>query len=78
MQTQVDSNIIFVPRQAVQEFAGVSKVFVVAEGKAKDIAIEPGVQRDGFVEARGKLKGDEKLIVTGLNRIAGGVPVIVE
>jgi membrane fusion protein (multidrug efflux system) len=80
VRTRTDEGIVFVPKQAVQTFAGVSKVFVAADGKAKEILIDidRGIERDAMVEARGKLSGDERLIVTGLNRIAAGVPVIVE
>lgn len=89
IQTRVQKDVIFVPAEAVVSFAGVDKVYVVKDGKAKEIQITVGVRQEeppakpggkprAFVEVVSGLKGDEKVTVTGVNRLASGVPVEVK
>ena len=76
VQTQVDTKVLFVPQKAVAMFAGVSKVFVIRDGKAAEIVVETGRRPGDLVEIVRGLKGDESVIITGANRLAGGVPVV--
>jgi multidrug efflux pump subunit AcrA (membrane-fusion protein) len=45
-----DEQAIIVPRSAVSRFAGVQKVWIVAEGKAKQQTIRTGREDDNRVE----------------------------
>lgn len=75
VQTQKDPNVIFAPQRAVVSFAGVSKVYVIRNGKAAEVVVETGQKQDDYVEITKGLKGDEAVIVSGPNRLANGVPV---
>jgi len=81
VETRTDSKVVFVPKEAITTFAGVSKVFKVANDKATEVIIETGVGRstDGrYVEIVSGLKGDENLVVSGAARLATGTPVTVK
>ncbi|MDB5320973.1 MAG: family efflux transporter, subunit [Phycisphaerales bacterium] len=80
VQTRVDSNIVFAPRESLVTFAGVEKVFTVREGKAVEIDVKPGDAHspdNTYVEVTSGLKGNEELVIRGTNKLANGVPVIV-
>jgi len=56
-------------------FAGVTKVFAIAEGKAIEHRIEPGRRVDGRVEVLGLATSVERVVVSGGSRLATGTPV---
>ena len=77
--TRVQPEVVFVPRDAVVTFAGVSKVFTVKDGKAQEVVVDvasAAAQAQDLEVTRG-LTGSESVIVTGTNRLATGVPVAV-
>jgi multidrug efflux pump subunit AcrA (membrane-fusion protein) len=74
--TYTDENVLFVPREALVTFAGVSKVFTVADGKAVDHTVQVGVTLDGQVEiVKGLKAGAGDVVVGGAAKLAGGAPV---
>jgi RND family efflux transporter MFP subunit len=76
IETRVEANVVFVPQDAVVQFAGVSKVFTVgADGKAVEHAVQVGQTRENLVEITNGLNGDERVVVEGAGRLASGVPV---
>jgi multidrug efflux pump subunit AcrA (membrane-fusion protein) len=78
--TVLEEGAIFVPQAAHFSFAGVHKVFVVRDGKAQEILIEIDKtphEHEGYVRVIRGLQGDERVITSGLNRIATGVNVLV-
>jgi multidrug efflux pump subunit AcrA (membrane-fusion protein) len=77
VETRQQPDVVFVPRDAVVTFAGVNKVFTVKEGKAQEIAVEVGPRQGADVEVIKGLKGADSVIVSGANRVATGVPVVV-
>ena len=80
VQTRTQSDVVYVPRDAVVTFAGVNKVFTVKDGKAQEVVVELGAAQaipGQDVEVVRGLKGTESVIVTGANRLATGVPVAV-
>lgn len=77
VQTRMAPNIVFAPVGAVASFAGVSKVYVVRDGKAVAIAVETGARVGDDVEIVKGLSGNESVIVSSLNKLANGVPVVV-
>jgi multidrug efflux pump subunit AcrA (membrane-fusion protein) len=76
--THVQNDVIFVPQKAVNTFAGASSIFAVADGKAREIAVETGATDDGFVEITKGLKEPLDLVVSGAGKLATGTPVKVE
>jgi multidrug efflux pump subunit AcrA (membrane-fusion protein) len=77
VETRQQTDVVFVPRDAVVTFAGVTKVFTVKDGKAQERVVEVGPRLGEDVEVTRGLKGGESVIVEGANRVAGGVPVAV-
>lgn len=77
VETRQQPDVVFVPRDAVVTFAGVTKVFTVKDGKAQELVVDLGSPYGDDVEVTRGLKGSESVIVTGANRVATGVPVAV-
>jgi RND family efflux transporter MFP subunit len=75
--THVDPKAVFVPPQAVVTFAGVSKVFVVENGKAVEKQVQTGDQKGNLVEITKGLKGGEQVVVQGAGRLAGGMTLSI-
>ncbi len=77
--TNTDENVLFVPKGSVVTFAGVSKVFTVADGKAVDHRVTQGVMLDDEVEIVNGLKpGFGNVVLSGAAKLAGGTPVTVK
>jgi len=70
-----DTNVRFVPMDAVVTFVGATKVFAVQGGKAVEIPVETGVRQGNFIEVRGQLDGIEEVVTTGATRLSDGMPV---
>ena len=75
--TYTDQKVVFVPKESVVTFAGVSKVFTVKDGKAVDHTIKSGVELDGQVEIAKGLTADAQVVVRGATQLARGAPVTV-
>ena len=76
IRTRVDS-VLLAPADAVVAFAGVTKVFTVVGGVARELPVEVGSRVGDEVEVRAGLAGGERLVVSGTSRLAGGVAVTV-
>jgi membrane fusion protein (multidrug efflux system) len=66
-----------IPVEAVVNFAGVTKVFVVEDGVARSRTVELGRVRNGRHEVRAGLKGGEALVVSGQTKLVDGAKVRV-
>jgi multidrug efflux pump subunit AcrA (membrane-fusion protein) len=77
VETRLQDDVVFVPRDAVVTFAGVTKVFTVKDGKAQEVVVEIAPVPGAEVEVTRGLKGGDAVIVKGANRLATGVPVAV-
>ncbi len=75
IQTRLDPRVVFVPQEALLSFAGVNKVFVVEDGKARAIEVEPGEHAGDWVAVRKGLTGSESVVVSGNTKLATGVRV---
>ena len=73
-----ERNVPFVPEEAVVSFAGIVKVYVIAEGKAEERRITAGQRRDGWVEIREGVKAGEMVATSGLSQLATGTAVTVQ
>jgi membrane fusion protein (multidrug efflux system) len=76
--TRVDPQVTLVPADAIVTFAGVSKVFTVADGKAVERKIETGQRVGDLVEIVRGMDNPEPVILEGKNRVATGTPVVVK
>jgi RND family efflux transporter MFP subunit len=63
-----------VPTNAVVTFAGIEKVFLIADGKASERVITTGVKRDDWVEVLENLKPGENVILNP-GKLQNGQPV---
>jgi len=73
--TRVDQNVLAAPDDAVSTLAGVSTVFVIDNGKARQQAVTLGARKDTAVEIVDGLKGDEIVATTNVNQLATGTSV---
>lgn len=78
IDTHMANQIVFVPAQAVVSFAGNDKVFLIKEGKAREVQVKLGDRLGDEVEVIEGLKGGETIAVTGTSRLATGVAVQVK
>lgn len=70
-------NVVFVPRDAVVSFAGLDKVFSVADGKAVEHTITLLQTSGDMLPIREDLGGARRVVTLGSARLAKDVPVTV-
>jgi RND family efflux transporter MFP subunit len=73
--THKDENVMAVPETSVSTLAGVSNVFVIENGKARQQMVSLGTRIGDVIELISGLKGDEILATSNLNMLATGVSV---
>jgi RND family efflux transporter MFP subunit len=66
-----------VPIESVVKFAGVTKIFVIEDGKARSIEVETGLEGSGWVEVLGPLPVQGQVVTTGQTQLADGTPIAV-
>ena len=72
------SATLLVPKQAIYNIAGLTKVFAVRDGKAVEYRVVPGDERDGMVELPvGSLKDGETVVTSNQAALITGTPVRV-
>ncbi|HPU98358.1 MAG TPA: efflux RND transporter periplasmic adaptor subunit, partial [Candidatus Hydrogenedentes bacterium] len=79
----LDMELVFSRREslaalavAVLRRADRALVFTVADGKAREVAVTPGMEQDGWVEVSGEGIGDSlQVVVEGQNFLEDGRPV---
>lgn len=76
---EAQSKAAVVPLEAIVHFAGVTKIFLVDQGKAKAVAdIKTGVEGRGWIEVVSKqLPADGQVVTSGQSHLADGSPVVV-
>jgi len=70
-----DADVAFVPESAVSYFAGITRVFVVADGKASERTVTLGARKDGLVEVVKGVQAGEQVATSGLGQLQDGAPV---
>jgi RND family efflux transporter MFP subunit len=69
---------VFVPKQAVYTVAGLTKMFVVQNGKVLERRVAPGQEVDGWVEVpREAVNPGDQVAVSSLTQLVEGAPVRV-
>jgi membrane fusion protein (multidrug efflux system) len=75
--TRQQAQAAFVPAEAVAYVVGISKVFVVADGKAAERQVKTGLREGGQVEILGGVQPGDVVAVSGLGQLYDGAPVQV-
>ena len=78
LATRRDAAVPFVPEAAVTTFAGITKVFVLAGGKAQERSVKLGRKQDGMVEIVGNVRPGEQVATSSLARLYDGAGVTVQ
>ncbi len=73
--THRDENVMAISEDAISTLAGVSNVYVIENGKARQQMVTLGIRLGTLCELTGGLKGDEILAASNLTLLATGVPV---
>jgi membrane fusion protein (multidrug efflux system) len=73
--TRKDVTVPFVPAEAVVYIVGVSKVFVVANGKVEERKVKPGIRQGAWVEIGEGVKPGDMVAVSNLSQLFDGAPV---
>ena len=73
--THVDAEVLAAPDDAVSTLAGVSTVFVIEDGKARQQVVTLGAHKDNLIEIVDGLKGTELVATSNVNQLATGTPV---
>jgi len=76
--TRRESSVAFVPAEAVVYFVGITKVFVVADGKAQERLIKAGTREAGRVEILEGVKPGEIVATSSLGQLYDGAAVTME
>ncbi|MCZ2344435.1 MAG: efflux RND transporter periplasmic adaptor subunit [Bacteroidales bacterium] len=75
IRTRMDAAVPVVPPSALITFAGVTKLFVIADGKAKPIEVATGTQDRDWIEIVTPLPPDARIITSGHTQLVAGSPV---
>jgi RND family efflux transporter MFP subunit len=73
---QKDAQIVMAPKDAIYTVAGLTKMFVIRDGRAVEQRINPGQELDGWMEVpREAAAPGDKVAVSELNQLVTGTPV---
>lgn len=75
--TRQDARAAFVPAEAVAYVVGISKLFVVTDGRVAERQVKTGVREGGRLEILEGLKAGEVVATSGLAQLYDGAPVLV-
>jgi RND family efflux transporter MFP subunit len=80
IETHIDPTARTVPEEALVTFAGVTKLFVVRDGKAHEVQVTAGVpfavdDRRTWVEVKGDLPANAAVVTSGQSQLADRTPV---
>lgn len=73
--TVTENNVPFVPEAAIYSSLGITKLFVIADGIAKEKNIKLGMKEGSMVEVANDIKAGDAVAVTNLNQLYEGAKV---
>jgi RND family efflux transporter MFP subunit len=73
--THIDAEVLAASDDAVSTLAGVSTVFVIENGKARQQVVTLGAHKDNAIEIVDGLKGSELVATSNVNQLATGTTV---
>ena len=75
---QHNAEVVVVPSDSISTVAGLSKLFVIAEGRVKEHRLTPGMSFDGWVEVPAGLVKPGNLVATSkLTSLVDGADVVI-
>jgi multidrug efflux pump subunit AcrA (membrane-fusion protein) len=77
IETRTDAGVATVPPGAVVSFAGVNKIFVAEDDRAKAVEVRLGRRDKEWVEVIGPIPAGAQVITSGLTQLVDGSPVRV-
>jgi cobalt-zinc-cadmium efflux system membrane fusion protein len=77
VRTRKEASVAFVPAETVVYFVGITKVFVIKDGKAEERQVKAGIRQGGLVEIVDGLKPGETVAASNLSQLFTGAPVTV-
>lgn len=78
IRTRLDAEAVTVPLTALVNFAGINKVFVAENGRAKEVQVALGAQTTEWAEiAKPALPRGTRVITSGQTVLANGTPIAV-
>lgn len=76
--TRRDDDAVMVPPEALITFAGVTKLFVIADNAAHERQVQPGTRSaEGLIEITQGLRAGELVATSGLSKLQNGAAVSV-
>ncbi len=70
------AEVVMVPRRAVYSIAGLTKVFVIQNGKAQEKKIAPGREQDGWMEMpAGQIHSGDQVAINNIAMLSDGMEV---
>lgn len=77
--TRSDDRALMVPQESVITFAGVTKLFIVADGTARERKVQLGTRgNNGMLEVVDGVNAGEQVAVSGLSKLEDGAAVTVK
>ncbi len=74
-----DAAAVVIPKEAVYQIAGLTKVFVIRDGRAAELRLTPGEETGGWVQvSTDQLRQGDQVAVSKLGMLVNGSPVRVE
>jgi RND family efflux transporter MFP subunit len=73
--TRTESEALTAPLESVVTFAGVNKVFVIQDDKAREVEVTIGLRGRDWVELLGDLQSGDRLVTSGHSQLADGTTV---
>lgn len=77
VHTRRETGVPFVPADALAYTVGISKVFVVTDGRAQERQVRAGLRQAGWVEILEGVRPGETVATSGLAQLYDGAPVTV-
>lgn len=75
--TRREERVVFVPAEAVTYFVGLTKIFVIADGRASERLVRTGARQGNWVEILDGVAAGDAVAVTNLSQLFNGAPVAV-
>lgn len=72
IHTRTEDNVLTVPPEAVQFFAGVNKVFIVQADKVQAVEVQIGTREKTWIEIRGNVPASAQVVTSGQSQLVDG------
>ncbi len=73
-----NARVVLIPSRAVVRYVGLTRVYVIEDGRAVERSVKLGTEVDGWIEVVEGVRAGEQVITSNLSRVKNGQPVEVE